>query len=1015
MPLSLIVGPPNSGRAGEVRRRFSDALGRDPVLVVPTREDVERLERELCERDGASLGGAVLTFGSLFGEIARATGVASPQLLSDPQRLQAVRAAASRTRLRALRRSAARDGFAPALERLFGELQAAGIDPDGLARGVAERGGEPIESELSQLYRAYRELCTELGMGDGHDLAAAATAALRRGPEAWGRRPLFVYGFDDLTAEQLELLRVIADATEVCVAVTWEDRAALAARAGLLGELRELGATIELELGPQPGYTRSAILHHLERHLFEPAAPRQEPDPGLELLEAAGARAEAELIGGRIARLLSDGVAASEIVVVVRHPDADGPLLAEVLGRLAIPVAAEARVPFERTAVGRGLLALLRATYAGRAAADVLAFLRVPGRARPSDVDWLERSIRRDHLRTADEALAEWERRDGRAIWELEALHEARGDAKRLLAIARLAADIAEWPLRREAALPGPELRRELRAAATARASLEQLAALGAHAPGPAEAIRALESIRVPLADGPAGERVRIVSPYRVRAGRVRHLFVAGLQDGSFPDHAPDEPLIGDERRELLGLPARRAPADEERYLFHACVSRPTDVLYLSFRSVDEDGLAALPSPFLDDVRDLIAPPPPAEGPDPVVTGLTVSRGLGKVAFSPADAPNERELRRAIAAAGTEGGEAVVRGLDLPDEISRGALAACERARAHARPLPGPLRVPAVLEELGERRLYGASTLEEYLVCSYRWFVQHELDPESLEPRPEAMTQGGIVHAALERLYAEPPGDGPRPRPETIDAWRRRAAAIVLEIARERGIDVSRGASARVSVARMLALVERFLDTEAGSELSLVPDPELLEAAFGEGEENARPPLELGEFALHGQIDRIDVSTGPSRSALVRDYKLSRQVTAGANLEDEGKLQLPLYAIAARELWQLDPIGAVYHPLGARKLKDTRPRGLLAEEERDGLLPAGEFVKPDFVPAERLEEAMESARARATSVVRDMRAGEIGRNPREGRCPRWCSFQPICRRERAASLDAELEEEASSD
>ena len=73
MPLNLIHGPPNSGRAGLVRPRFADALDRDPVLVVPTVDDVYRFERELCE-DGAALGGAVMTFGGLFRTVATAGG-----------------------------------------------------------------------------------------------------------------------------------------------------------------------------------------------------------------------------------------------------------------------------------------------------------------------------------------------------------------------------------------------------------------------------------------------------------------------------------------------------------------------------------------------------------------------------------------------------------------------------------------------------------------------------------------------------------------------------------------------------------------------------------------------------------------------------------------------------------------------------------------------------------------------------------------------------------------------------
>ena len=55
MPLNLIHGPPNSGRAGRIRRGLIAVLDRDPVLVVPTLDDVYRFERELCA-EGAVLG-----------------------------------------------------------------------------------------------------------------------------------------------------------------------------------------------------------------------------------------------------------------------------------------------------------------------------------------------------------------------------------------------------------------------------------------------------------------------------------------------------------------------------------------------------------------------------------------------------------------------------------------------------------------------------------------------------------------------------------------------------------------------------------------------------------------------------------------------------------------------------------------------------------------------------------------------------------------------------------------------
>ena len=89
MPLKLIHGPPNSGRADRIQALFREALDRDPVLVLPTLDDVFRFERILLPV-GAALGGSVMTFGELFREVARCTGAPSGGELTPAQRLAAV-------------------------------------------------------------------------------------------------------------------------------------------------------------------------------------------------------------------------------------------------------------------------------------------------------------------------------------------------------------------------------------------------------------------------------------------------------------------------------------------------------------------------------------------------------------------------------------------------------------------------------------------------------------------------------------------------------------------------------------------------------------------------------------------------------------------------------------------------------------------------------------------------------------------------------------------------------------
>ena len=53
MPLSLLAGPANAGKVALLLDRYLGALDSDPILIVPNRPDVDRVERELLTRAGA--------------------------------------------------------------------------------------------------------------------------------------------------------------------------------------------------------------------------------------------------------------------------------------------------------------------------------------------------------------------------------------------------------------------------------------------------------------------------------------------------------------------------------------------------------------------------------------------------------------------------------------------------------------------------------------------------------------------------------------------------------------------------------------------------------------------------------------------------------------------------------------------------------------------------------------------------------------------------------------------------
>ncbi|HEX3323537.1 MAG TPA: PD-(D/E)XK nuclease family protein [Solirubrobacterales bacterium] len=1020
MPLKLIHGPLNSGRRGLILRDFAAALDRDPVLVVPNVDDVFEFEREICAA-GAALGGSVTTFGGLFREIAAAGDSPPGAELSPAQRRRAVAVgiAEHRRELGPLRKSALRPGFAVAFERLLDELQAAGLDPAQLGAGAETLESSAYLGDLGTLAAGYAQVRDRLARTDSHQIAREAISLLRRSGELWSGRPLFLYGIDDLTHNQLELVETLAAIAEVTVALTYEeDREALAARAGLLEKLRDrIGFAGQIATEPGPENTPSQLLFHLERGFGAIETEPRAPDGGLRLLRSAGARGEAEAIGIEVAKLIAAGTDPAEIVVVARDPARRGPLLASVLESYGVATALEAELPVKGTGVGGCLIALLETEFGAGRATDLLRFLRGPSGVPSQAVDWFERALRRGRAQSAAAALELWQREDRDLPRDLAQIRAAAGSPEELSAtVGRLAATMASRPLRRrgDGARPEPGEGTELRAAAEIANALAELAELGDLAPGPSELAATIEGLDFRAWSGPVGSRVRIADPYRLRAGRFDHVFIASLQDGEFPrrDRGGD-PFLAERQRAVLGLDPRRDTEAEERYLFYACLSLAGKTLTLSYRDSDENGVAETRSPLLDDVRRLLSPPPPAQGDDPVEAAISRTRDLAQIIHPVAEAPSEDGLARAIAAHGRNADAAAlgaVAGVDsevAASLVARLGTAATAEAAARA---PGPLANPAAIESLASVGAYGGTTLEEFDLCSYRWFAGHELDPQLLDPAPDPLVQGGVMHAALERLYVERPGGDPLPRPASLPLWTARGLELVTEICVER--ELGEHPAERAIARRVQRLLVRFLAEESRRETGGF-EPWLLEATFGEHEDSDRPVLDLGGWGLHGAIDRVDRAA--DGSALVLDYKLSGSVTPREKFEEKAKLQLQLYLLAVAEHWGANPIGGLYHPLRGTSVR--RPRGAVLDEAATELASYRLYDK-DVVGEEGLEELLEEAQRRAGEIVARMRSGEIRRNPgpRPGLrghdiCPTFCQFAPICRRDRAPVEPAGDEEE----
>src|SRR5690242_16597313 len=114
MGLSLLAGPANAGKVALLLERYLARLDDEPVLIVPNRSDVDRVERDLLARCGCLLGGSIGTFDDLFGRLAAGAAVSRP-VATDAQRALLVRGVLATGPLNGLERSARTGGFADAL------------------------------------------------------------------------------------------------------------------------------------------------------------------------------------------------------------------------------------------------------------------------------------------------------------------------------------------------------------------------------------------------------------------------------------------------------------------------------------------------------------------------------------------------------------------------------------------------------------------------------------------------------------------------------------------------------------------------------------------------------------------------------------------------------------------------------------------------------------------------------------------------------------------------------------
>ncbi len=402
-------------------------------------------------------------------------------------------------------------------------------------------------------------------------------------------------------------------------------------------------------------------------------------------------------------------------------------------------------------------------------------------------------------------------------------------------------------------------------------------------------------------------------------------LIIVGAAEGSYPPRGHEHPLLRDGIRQEIGLRTLADRRGAERR-DHLGALASAAVVVLTHPVADTRAQRGVePAPWLLEQTD-----PRLTSREEKQTAPASFQASVCDAALPAASRSEYDVRLAVSAAPLASDHPLVAAVPA---LARGLAAARQRSGGVFGMWTGGLTRP-VPDAVTARfaRTLSATSLQLYAVCPFRYFLKEVLGVRPVEEPDEdtadAAERGTAVHGVLERLVRGSIDAGHAPAEPWSAAEHAEAQRMLAEQAERMLAEGKAGRPIPWAVhmetgrrqLRQVLLADDAYRAARGAR------PRDVEHAFGRDDQ---PPLVLdlpgGHVRLSGSIDRIDQTS--DGELVVIDYKTGKSKKYGAfprfgdaadataDLTDRGKkLQLPLYALAARQDSGPDatPVSAYY-------------------------------------------------------------------------------------------------------
>jgi ATP-dependent helicase/DNAse subunit B len=484
-----------------------------------------------------------------------------------------------------------------------------------------------------------------------------------------------------------------------------------------------------------------------------------------------------------------------------------------------------------------------------------------------------------------------------------------------------------------------------------------------------AELRGAVEGTSYTVPPEPSVPTVLAAPVLRARGLSFRAVALLGLSEGEFPQAEQEDTLLRESDRLALrdrGLLIEPQLQGDEVTFFYEAVTRAREKLLLCRPYLADDGQQWEPSPYWQQVQrliDALVEHVRPEDPLPVSEAASPQELVSAAAFAGGQSPlavwlerEENEFNRAWRSA--QMGASVLRAR-LADEPSG--------------PHDGDLTALAdhLSTRYGPRHTWSASRLEAYATCPMLFWVGSGLDLEPRIPPEEGYDVrilGTMYHRILEEVYRR--ASDPTDADELLALLSTVAQGVFDAAPAEYGFrptplwDYQRQELEQILADTVTALVEA----------SPGYTPAALEQVFGlEGQPALVIHSDDCELRLRGFIDRLD--RGPDGRLRVIDYKAGSTAISARDLAEGRRVQLALYALAARDALGMGDIsGGFYWHIGPAKASSLK-----LEKFEGGV-----------------EAALQIAADHALAYVAAVRAGRFPPKPSSGNCPSNCPAAVFC-------------------